>query len=252
MAEGYVIGVDLGGTKLLAGAVDADLSVIHRTNRLVYGLSQDELVQMIVDAMEEVRTAVGGTVEAIGFGIPCTFDSRTGMAVQAVNVPLKDIAFADVVERAARAAGRGRQRRQLPHRLRVADRDRAGRERGRAAHARDRDRRRAAAARRDLPRLDQRRRRDGAHGGRDERPPVPGQLPELGLPGVGRVRLRARARGVAGGRAAAGHRARSRARGGPRADRSADHRAGHGGRSGRARARSRRSAARWASGSSTS
>jgi glucokinase len=97
MAEGYVIGVDLGGTKLLAGAVDADLSVIHRTNRLVYGLSQDELVQMIVDAMEEIRTAVGGTVEAIGFGIPCTFDKRTGMAVQAVNVPLKDIAFADVV-----------------------------------------------------------------------------------------------------------------------------------------------------------
>ncbi len=60
MAEGYVIGVDLGGTKLLAGAVDADLSVIHRTNRLVYGLSQDELVQMIVDAVEEIRTAVGG------------------------------------------------------------------------------------------------------------------------------------------------------------------------------------------------
>ena len=97
MAEGYVIGVDLGGTKLLAGAVDADLSVIHRTNRLVYGLSQDELVQMIVDAMEEIRNAVGGHIEAIGFGIPCTFDKRTGMAVQAVNVPLKDIAFADVV-----------------------------------------------------------------------------------------------------------------------------------------------------------
>jgi len=97
MAEGYVIGVDLGGTKLLAGAVGADLSVIHRTNRLVYGLSQDELVQMIADAMDEVRTAIGAPIEAIGFGIPCTFDSRTGMAVQAVNVPLKDIAFADVM-----------------------------------------------------------------------------------------------------------------------------------------------------------
>ena len=60
MAEGYVIGVDLGGTKLLAGAVGADLSVIHRTNRLVYGLSQDELVQMVADAVEEIRTAVGG------------------------------------------------------------------------------------------------------------------------------------------------------------------------------------------------
>ena len=60
MAEGYVIGVDLGGTKLLAGAVGADLSVIHRTNRLVYGLSQDELVQMVADAVEEIRNAVGG------------------------------------------------------------------------------------------------------------------------------------------------------------------------------------------------
>src|SRR3954449_12792678 len=97
MAEGYVIGVDLGGTKLLAGAVGADLSVIHRTNRLVYGLSQDELVQMVAEAMEEISNAVGGPPEAIGFGIPCTFDSRSGMAVQAVNVPLKDIAFGEVM-----------------------------------------------------------------------------------------------------------------------------------------------------------
>ena len=97
MAEGYVIGVDLGGTKLLAGAVGADLSVIHRTNRLVYGLSQDELVQMIADAVDEIRTAVGAEILGIGFGIPCTFDSRSGMAVQAVNVPLKDIAFGEVM-----------------------------------------------------------------------------------------------------------------------------------------------------------
>ena len=38
------------------------------------------------------------------------------MAVQAVNVPLKDIAFARGDGRAARHPGRGRQRRQLPHR----------------------------------------------------------------------------------------------------------------------------------------
>jgi glucokinase len=97
MAEGYVIGVDLGGTKLLAGAVGADLSVIHRTNRLVYGLAQDELVQMIAEAVEEIETKVDAELEAIAFGIPCTFDSRTGMAVQAVNVPMKDIAFGEVM-----------------------------------------------------------------------------------------------------------------------------------------------------------
>src|SRR4051794_41764828 len=97
MAEGYVIGVDLGGTKLLAGAVGADLSGIHRTNRPGYGLSQDELVQMVGDAGEEIRVAVNGEIQGIGFGIPCTFDSRSGMAVQAVNVPLRDIAFGEVM-----------------------------------------------------------------------------------------------------------------------------------------------------------
>ena len=35
--ERGVIGVDLGGTKLLAGAVDANLAIHHRTNRLIYG-----------------------------------------------------------------------------------------------------------------------------------------------------------------------------------------------------------------------
>src|SRR3954463_9069435 len=97
VAEGHVIGVDLGGTKLLAGAVGSDLSVVHRTNRPVLGLTQDQLMQMIADAVDEIRTAVGAPIEAIGFGIPCTFDTRTRMAVQAVNVPLKDIAFGEVM-----------------------------------------------------------------------------------------------------------------------------------------------------------
>ena len=97
VAAGCVIGVDLGGTKLLAGAVDADLAVHHRTNRPALGLKQMELVEMVAHAVAGVRKAVGGAVSAVGFGIPCTFDSRTGMAVQAVNLPLHDIRFADVM-----------------------------------------------------------------------------------------------------------------------------------------------------------
>jgi glucokinase len=97
VVERGVIGVDLGGTKLLAGAVDADLAIHHRTNRLIYGLDQDGLVQMVVDAVEEIRTAVGDGIEAVGFGIPCTFDSRTGKAVQAANAPLHEIAFHEVM-----------------------------------------------------------------------------------------------------------------------------------------------------------
>src|SRR3954464_13111460 len=87
VAEGCVIGVDLGGTKLLAGAVDADPGCPPRTNRPALGLDQMELVEMVAHAVEGVRTAVGGDVAAVGFGIPCTFDTPTGMGVQAGNPP---------------------------------------------------------------------------------------------------------------------------------------------------------------------
>jgi len=88
------IGVDLGGTKLLAGAVDPErLTVHHRARRQASGLDQAQLVEAVVEAVVEAREAVGGEIEAVGFGIPCTIDRRTGIAVQAVNLPIADLAF---------------------------------------------------------------------------------------------------------------------------------------------------------------
>lgn len=92
-----MIGVDMGGSKLLAGAVDADLSVHARTQRPLIGLDQTALLDVAVDAVEEARGLADGEVEAVGFGIPCTIDQRTGRAVQAANLPLADIMFADVM-----------------------------------------------------------------------------------------------------------------------------------------------------------
>jgi len=97
VAEGSVIGVDLGGTKLLAGVITADGTVHHRTNRLVAGLDQEGLLQMVGDAVQQLRLMAGDDVCAAGFGIPCTFDSATGLAVQAVNVPLHDVPFASLM-----------------------------------------------------------------------------------------------------------------------------------------------------------
>jgi glucokinase len=91
------IGVDLGGTKLLAGAVDSGLAVHYRAQRTVLGLDQASLLDVAVDAVNEVREFAGGEVAAVGFGIPCLLDRRTGKAVIAVNLPLADIAFADVM-----------------------------------------------------------------------------------------------------------------------------------------------------------
>lgn len=91
------IGVDLGGTKLLAGAVDPGLSVHHRAQRTVTGLDQRTLLDVVVDAVGEVREAAGAEVEAVGFGIPCLIDRRTGIAVVAVNLDLENVAFGDVM-----------------------------------------------------------------------------------------------------------------------------------------------------------
>jgi glucokinase len=91
------IGVDMGGTKLLAGAVDPGLGVHHRAQRTVAGLDQLALLDMAVDAVQEARDSAGAEVGAVGFGIPCLIDQRTGTAVVAVNLPLANIPFADVM-----------------------------------------------------------------------------------------------------------------------------------------------------------
>jgi glucokinase len=92
-----IIGVDIGGTKLLAGAVDDELSVHHRVQRAVAGLDLSTLLDVAVGAVEEARAAVGGEVDAVGFGIPSLIDQRTRRAVMTVHLPLIDMPFADIM-----------------------------------------------------------------------------------------------------------------------------------------------------------
>jgi glucokinase len=92
-----VIGVDMGGTKLLAGAVDEELSVHHRTRHTIAGLDQAALIDTVVQIVEEAREEAGEEVAGVGFGIPCLIDRRTGRAVVAINLPLADIRFGDVM-----------------------------------------------------------------------------------------------------------------------------------------------------------
>jgi glucokinase len=97
MPSRRTIGVDMGGTKLLAGAVDSDFSVHRRVQRSVNGLDQTALLDIAVEAVQDARGASGREVEAVGFGIPCLIDQRTGRAVVAVNLALSDVPFADVM-----------------------------------------------------------------------------------------------------------------------------------------------------------
>ena len=88
MAPQRVIGVDLGGTKILAGVVDRHGSVERRRELPTPLDSQDELLRGLAEAVEDV---LADDVAALGFGIPSTIDQRSGKAVTSVNIPLADL-----------------------------------------------------------------------------------------------------------------------------------------------------------------
>jgi len=81
----HVIGVDLGGTKILAGVVGRDGQVDHRREHATPVTSQEDLLAGLDEAVEELRD---DGVVALGFGIPSPIDQRAGRAEQAVNIPL--------------------------------------------------------------------------------------------------------------------------------------------------------------------
>ena len=97
MASGRVIGVDLGGTKLLAGAVDGNLNVHHRAHRSARGSGTAEVLDTIVDAVREASDAAGGEIDAVGFGIPSLIDQERGVAVTTVHLPIRDVPFRDLM-----------------------------------------------------------------------------------------------------------------------------------------------------------
>jgi glucokinase len=100
VSTGCVIGVDLGGTKLLAGAVDRELNVHHRATRAAKGADHHAVIDTVVAAVGEVRDAIeggSGSVSAVGVGIPCLIDQRRGVAVMSTHLPLAGVPFRDLV-----------------------------------------------------------------------------------------------------------------------------------------------------------
>ena len=96
MPANRVIGVDLGGTKILAGVVDADGRVHETIERPTNTTSQvallDELAQVVRDLPQE-------NVAAAGFGIPSRVDQKTGVVLGAVNIPIHEVNFRAELER---------------------------------------------------------------------------------------------------------------------------------------------------------
>jgi glucokinase len=100
MSPGPVVGVDAGGTKLLAGVLqnnNADLTIDHRVRRLWSGGDRAEVLDTMVEAVAAARAAASTDVSAVGFGIPALLDFAAGIAVSSVHLPLDGLAFRDVM-----------------------------------------------------------------------------------------------------------------------------------------------------------
>ncbi len=92
MREERVIGVDLGGTKILAGLVTRD-GTIGRTIEIATPDGDQAEVLAAIDSV--VRDLLADGAAAIGYGVPLNIDRRTGVALRAVNLPLNRVHFPD-------------------------------------------------------------------------------------------------------------------------------------------------------------
>jgi glucokinase len=97
MPAGCVIGVDLGGTKLVAGAVDRDLAVHHRASRRSRAATTEELLDKLIAAVREVSDASESEVLGVGIGVPSLLDLRRGVPGYTVHLPLAGVRLRDVL-----------------------------------------------------------------------------------------------------------------------------------------------------------
>ena len=88
----HAIGVDLGGTKILAGVVDRDGSIVRRHERPTPQDSQENVLAELEAAVVEL---MDDSVGAVGFGVPSPIDQARGVVVRCVNVPLENAPLRD-------------------------------------------------------------------------------------------------------------------------------------------------------------
>ncbi len=89
---GHAIGVDLGGTKILAGVVARDGSVVRRHERAT---PQDAQEHVLLELEAAVAELLDDSVAAVGFGTPSPIDQVRGVVVRCVNLPLENAPLRD-------------------------------------------------------------------------------------------------------------------------------------------------------------
>lgn len=88
MPPDLVIGVDVGGTKILAGTLARDGSVGRTIEVATPTTGQEPFLAELEQSIERLLDEGG---QAIGVGVPMNIDRESGLAYRAVNLPLADL-----------------------------------------------------------------------------------------------------------------------------------------------------------------
>lgn len=121
----YYIGIDVGGTNLVAGLVNEAGRILDKVNHPVDKAMSAEELCLDLARMSKKLCEMGSVdfsqIEAVGVGLPGLVDNGAGVVVQTVNMAFDNTPAGDLPAGVGRARLSG-QRRQLRRRRRVLGR----------------------------------------------------------------------------------------------------------------------------------
>ncbi len=91
------IGVDVGGTKLLAGVVDEQGRILSTQRRDTPARNPEASIDAIASLIEELRDAAPESIEAVGVGVAALVDADRARVVFAPNLGWPAVALADLL-----------------------------------------------------------------------------------------------------------------------------------------------------------
>ena len=107
MGSEYIVGVDVGGTKVAAGLVDSDGVITHQTRTPMAAADAAAGLSAVRSAIDSVRAAsdseIHSSLSAIGICAPGPLDPLTGVVINPPNLPgWRDFPLAAEISKAYR------------------------------------------------------------------------------------------------------------------------------------------------------
>lgn len=100
MEKKYVVGVDLGGTKIYTALVDLEGNIVkEKVVETLVQEGEEAVAGRIIDTIDSVITGVDKElIKSIGIGSPGPLDSKKGIIIETANLPFKNFEIVKVIK----------------------------------------------------------------------------------------------------------------------------------------------------------